>query len=123
MSNTNQSDLRELLNSVTDDQEMAVEIAFESEDAANNFANLANQVVFDTNLDLQQGDEDITHALRNYAQNHLEMNIEANGGHVNTKLSDHVIQKLKDKSADLQIQSIHVQNPSERSGRVVLETR
>lgn len=119
----NQSDLRELLNSARDDQEMAVEIAFETEDAANNFANLANQVVFDTTLDLQQGEEDITHALRNYAQNHLEMNIEATRDHVNTQLPDNVIQKLKEQSKDLQIQSIRVKDPSARSKRIILETR
>lgn len=116
-----QSELLHILEKVQEDQEIATAIAFTSEDAAKMFANLANQVILDTTLDLEAGEEDITEKMRHYAarvaQNGSDPNIKVTGSQVTGRLSKELIREIDQRAETLGVESIEPQGPGGRRGK------
>lgn len=113
-----QSELQEILRTARDDQEVATAITFASENAAKTFYHLANQVLFDSTLNVEFGEEDITEKLRHFVtQKEGGPNIQVVGNQVTGWLSKDLIQDLEEYGAEMGIDSISSQGPGGRRGR------
>ncbi len=102
-----QPGLQEVLRRAGDDEEVAASISFVDEKAAKRFASMANQVVFDTTLNIDYGEENITGKMRDYLSPKIhELNIQAVGNHVDTSLPGGLLKAMDRKGDDLGISSI-----------------
>ncbi len=109
-SNFIQSELSQILQQARNDQEVATSIGFVDQQAANRFANLCNQVVFDTTLDMEMGEEDITDKLRQYMlQNTIDQNIEAVGSQVTMSMPKGLVQEIAKRGNELGVKLIQSQ--------------
>lgn len=99
--------LAEILRQKQDDQEVAVDFSFSDEKNAQKFANLANQVVLDTTLNFEDGDDDVTKKMRRFLTPKIsDLNIEANGNQVSALFSKDLIECLDRHANEMGINSI-----------------
>lgn len=118
LTNRIQPGLQELLQTAQNDQEIAAAITFTSENAAKTFYQLANQVLLDTTLKVEFGEEDLTGKLRHYAAQKGEgLNIQVGGNQITGQLSKDLIRDLAECGAEMGVDSIGLQDPGVRCSK------
>ncbi len=113
-----QPELKRILQETKSEQEVSAAIGFVDHRSAERFANLCNQVVFDTTLHFEAGEEDITDKLRHYMlQNTIDKNIEAVGEKVTANMPKELIQQIDEFGDELGVNMIQSEGPGGRRGK------